>query len=370
MEDTAHLASLVAWLGFALAVLLGAVVHRVNFCTMGAVSDLVNMGDWGRMRMWLLAIVVAILGANLLSLLGYVDLSKSIYWTERFTWLSYILGGLLFGVGMTLGSGCGTRNLVRLGGGNLKSVVVLTFLALSAYMTMKGVLAVPRVALLDTIAIRLDGGQGLHTLIGRLAHADGRTMQWGVMLLIAAGLLAFVFKDAQFRASRDLILGGAVIGAIIVAGWYVTGYVGHLAEDPQTLEEAWLGTNTRRPESFSYVGPLGYGLELLLLWTDRSLKVTFGIAIVAGLMVGSLVYALATRNFRIESFTSAADLRNHIVGGVLMGFGGVTAMGCTVGQGLTGVSTLALGSFLALAAIIAGSAATMRFLYWRMLRES
>jgi uncharacterized membrane protein YedE/YeeE len=321
------------------------------------------------MRMWLLAIVVAILGTNLLSLLGYVDLSKSIYSTERFTWLSYLLGGLLFGVGMTLGSGCGTRNLVRLGGGNLKSVVVLTFLALSAYMTMKGVLAVPRAALLDTIAIRLDRGQGLHTLIARLVDADGPKMQWAVMLLIAAGLLIFIFKDAQFRASRELILGGVVIGAIIVAGWYVTGYVGHLAEDPQTLEEAWLGTNTRRPESFSYVGPLGYGLELLLLWTDKSLKVTFGIAIVAGLMVGSLVYALATRNFRVESFASAADLRNHIVGGVLMGFGGVTAMGCTVGQGLTGVSTLAIGSFLALAAIIAGSAATMRFLYWRMLRE-
>jgi hypothetical protein len=318
--------------------------------------------------MWLLAIAVAILGANVLGLLGYVDLDRSIYRTERFTWLSYLIGGFLFGVGMTLASGCGSRNLVRLGAGNLKSAVVLTFLALSAYMTMKGVLAVPRVTALDALALHFDGGQGLPALLARAAGGNGQSVQWAVVLLVAAGLLAFVFKDAQFRASGDLILGGAVIGAIIAAGWYVTGNIGHLAEDPQTLEEVWVGTNTRRPESFSYVGPLGYSLELLLLWTDASLKVTFGIAIVAGLLLGSLGYALATRSFRIESFRSAGDLGNHIGGAVLMGFGGVTAMGCTVGQGLTGISTLALGSLVALLAIVAGSAATMKVLYWRLAR--
>jgi uncharacterized membrane protein YedE/YeeE len=366
MADTTHLATLVAVLGFALAVVFGAVANRVSFCTMGAVSDVVNMGDWGRMRMWLLAIACAVAAVNLLSLMGYVDVSRSIYAGERFPWLSYLSGGLLFGVGMTLASGCGTRNLVRLGGGNLKSVVVLVFLGLSAYMTMKGVLAEVRVGVFDRLALHFDGGQGLYTLIARAANADVRVTQWVVMLAATAGLLAFVFKDAQFRASRDFVLGGVAIGAIIAAGWYVTGHIGHLAEDPQTLEEVWVGTNGRRPESFSYVAPLGYGLELLMLWTDKSLKVTFGIAIVAGLFVGSLAYALATRRFRLESFTSAADLGNHLAGAVLMGFGGVTAMGCTVGQGLSGVSTLALGSVLVSAAIVAGSAATMKWLYWRM----
>jgi uncharacterized membrane protein YedE/YeeE len=366
MNDTAHLSALVAWLGFGLAVAFGVIANRVHFCTMGAVSDVVNIGDWGRMRMWMLAIAVAILGANLLSLLGYVDLNRSIYLTQRFPWLSNLVGGFLFGVGMTLASGCGSRNLMRLGAGSLKAAVVLTFLALSAYMTMKGVLALPRAALLDAHAIHVESGQSLPSVLGRIAGRAGPGLHWAVMLAVVAGLLAFVFMDVRFRASREQILGGAAIGAIIAAGWYVTGYFGHLAEDPQTLEEAWVGTNTHRPESFSYVGPMAYALELLLLWTDASLKITFGIAIVAGLLLGSLGYALATRSFRIETFASASDLRNHVVGAVLMGFGGVTALGCSIGQGLTGVSTLALGSFLALLAIIAGCALTMKVLYWRM----
>jgi uncharacterized membrane protein YedE/YeeE len=361
-----HLGATIAWLGFGLAVVFGAVAHRVNFCTMGAVSDVVNIGDWGRMRMWLLAIAVAMLAANLLHLTGYVDLERSIYPAERFSWLSFALGGFLFGVGMTLASGCGSRNLVRLGGGNLKSLVVLTFLAVSAYMTMKGVLAVPRAGVLDPVALHFAGGQGVPNLLASLAGMGKPAARGVAMGLVVVALLLFVFKNGEFRRSRELILGGTVIGLVIAAGWYVTGHLGYLPEDPQTLEETFAGTNTRRPESFSFVGPVGYSLELLLLWTDSSLRITFGVAIVGGLLLGSLAYALASRNFRWETFASAADLRNHVLGGVLMGFGGVTAMGCTIGQGLSGVSTLALGSFLALAAIISGSALTMKFLYWRL----
>lgn len=366
MEDTTHIAVLVALLGFALAALFGAVANRTSFCAMGAVSDVLNIGDWGRARMWLLAIACAMAGANLLGLLGYVDFGRSMYTAERFPWLSYLVGGFLFGIGMTLASGCGARNLVRLGGGNLKSLVVLVFLGLSAYMTMKGALAGARVGLSERFAIYFEGGQTLYALIARASAGDARTVQWGVMLIAAAALLVFALKDAAFRARRDLVLGGLLIGTIIAAGWYVTGYLGHIAEDPHTLEEVWAGTNSKRPESFTYVAPLAYSLELLLLWTDQSLKVTFGIAIALGLLAGSLGYALTTRRFRIESFSSAADMGNHLFGAVLMGFGGVTAMGCTVGQGLSGVSTLALGSFLAFAAIIAGCAATMKWLYWRM----
>ena len=364
--DPEHLGATIAWLGFGLAFVFGVVAHRVNFCTMGAVSDVVNIGDWGRMRMWLLAIAVAVVAANLLHLFGYIDLERSIYPAERFTWLSYLVGGVLFGVGMTLAGGCGSRNLVRLGGGNLKSLVVLAFLALSAYMTMKGVLAVPRTSLFEPAAMHLEGGQGLPNLLAQRVGMQAAAARWVVMGVVGAALLVFVLKDRDFRRRRELMLGGAIIGLVIAAGWYVTGHIGYLAEDPQTLEETFAGTNTHRPESFSFVGPVGYSLELLLLWTDRSLRVTFGIAIVAGLFAGSLAYALASRNFRWESFASAGDLRDHVLGAVLMGFGGVVALGCTIGQGLTGVSTLALGSFLALGGIVAGSAATMKFLYWRL----
>ena len=361
-----RLGATVAWLGFALAFVFGAVAQRVNFCTMGAVSDAVNIGDWGRMRMWLLAIAVAVVGANLMHLTGYVDLERSVYPGERFTWLAYPIGGFLFGIGMTLAGGCGSRNLIRLGTGNLKALVVLIVLAVSAYMTMKGVLAVPRTALMERLALHIDGGQGLPNL---LAHASGMSpsaMRWAVTGAVGAALLAFALKDPDFRRSRELLLGGVVLGLVIAAGWYVTGHLGYLAEDPQTLEETFAGTNTRRPESFSFVGPLGYALELLLLWTDSSLRVTFGIAVVAGLFAGALACALATRGFRWEGFTTTGDLRDHVLGGVLMGFGGVTALGCTIGQGLTGVSTLALGSFLALGGILAGSATTMKYLYWRL----
>ena len=364
--DPEHLGATIAWLGFALAFVFGVVAHRVNFCTMGAVSDVVNIGDWGRMRMWLLAIAVAVVAANLLHLFGYIDLERSIYPAERFTWLSYLVGGVLFGVGMTLAGGCGSRNLIRLGGGNLKSLVVLAFLGLSAYMTMKGVLAVPRTSLFEPVAMHLEGGQGLPNLLAQRVGMQAAAARWVVMGVVGAALLVFVLKDRDFRRRRELMLGGAIIGLVIAAGWYVTGHIGYLAEDPQTLEETFAGTNTHRPESFSFVGPVGYSLELLLLWTDRSLRVTFGIAIVAGLFAGSLAYALASRNFRWESFASAGDLRDHVLGAVLMGFGGVVALGCTIGQGLTGVSTLALGSFLALGGIVAGSAATMKFLYWRL----
>ena len=160
-----------------------------------------------------------------------------------------------------------------------------------------------------------------------------------------------------------------VIGLAIVAGWYLTGHVGY-AENPETLEMIHFGTNTRGPESVTNVAPFAYALELLMLWSDASLGVTFAIAVVLGIVLGSLAHSLLARRFRVEGFRSAEDTGNHLVGGALMGFGGVVAMGCTFGQGITGVSTLALGSILTFLSIVAGSAATMKYQYWRMLREA
>jgi uncharacterized membrane protein YedE/YeeE len=159
-----------------------------------------------------------------------------------------------------------------------------------------------------------------------------------------------------------------VLGLLVVLAWYLTGHVGH-GENPETLETVYFATNTRTLESLSFVAPLAYTLELLLLWTDKSLHASFGVATVAGIALGSLAYALASKSFRWEGFASIADLRNQLAGGVLMGVGGVTALGCTVGQGISGVSTLAVGSLLALAGIVGGSAATLRYITWRAERE-
>jgi uncharacterized protein len=342
---------------FALAFVFGAVGNKTHFCTMGAVSDWVNMGDLSRMRMWLLAIAVALLGASLLQWGGLVDFSKSIYTSPNLTWLSHIVGGFLFGVGMTLGSGCGSKTLIRVGAGNLKSLIVYVFLGIAAYMTLRGVLGAFRVGVLEKAVVALPAAQDLPSLTG-IPHIV-------LALIVAAGLLAFIYSSKQFRSSFDHTLGGVVTGLVVVGGWYVSGVIGHVAEDPNTLQEAFVATNSGRMESFSFVSPMAYTLDYLMLWTDKSKIITYGIASGAGVIVGSAAYALATRTFRWEGFRDAEDTANHIVGGMLMGFGGITALGCTIGQGISGFSTLAVGSILTFIAIVAGSAAAMRYQYWR-----
>jgi uncharacterized membrane protein YedE/YeeE len=356
-ENPASLAPLVTGGAFLLAFIFGAVGNRTHFCTMGAVSDWVNMGSLSRMRMWLLAIAVALIGASALALAGVIDLAKSIYPGPNFTWLSYIVGGLLFGVGMTLGSGCGSKTLIRIGAGNLKSVIVYVFLGIAAYMTLKGLLGAFRVEVLEKAAVTLPHGQDLPALLG-----VNRAV---LAALIGGALIVFVYRSKEFRSSFDYTLGGVVTGLVVVGGWYVSGVIGHVAEDPQTLQEAFVRTNTGRMESFSFVSPLAYTLEYLMFWTDKSRVITYGIASAAGVIAGSAAYALATKTFRWEGFRDAEDTANHIVGGVLMGFGGITALGCTIGQGITGFSTLALGSIITFVCIVAGSAATMKYQYWR-----
>ena len=370
MTDTTALAAEVALAAFALAAVFGAVAQRVSFCTMGAVVDIANFGDWRRMRMWLLAIAVAIAGASALQLAGLVDLSKSIYMGERVPWMSHLVGGLLFGFGMTLGSGCGSKTLIRAGAGNLKSLVVLVFLAIAAYMTLKGAFAPFRANVLDPI--RFDVGvigartSDLPSIAAALGIPAARL--W-LPFVVAAGVALFALGNREFRTTREYIIGGLVIGAVIVGGWYISAHLGYVAEDPSTLEEKFVATNTGRAESYSFVAPVAYLLELLMLWTDQSRIVTFGIAGVLGMLVGSAAMAIARRTFRWEGFGSVEDVANHVAGAVLMGFGGVTALGCTIGQGLTGISTLAIGSALTLASIIAGCVLAVRYQTWRLERE-
>lgn len=368
METPAQVVILVIVSGFMLAFVFGAVAQKTDFCTMGAISDIVNMGDWSRMRMWLLAIAVAIAGANALDLAGLVDLSRSAYPAPRWPWLAFLIGGLLFGIGMTLASGCGSRSLIRIGGGNLKSLVAMLFLALAAEMTLRGLLAPLRTEVLGALSIQFDQGQDLAWLLAGALGVGKRSVQPWIAAGLSLALLAFVLKDRDFRADHERLFAAVVIGLTIVGGWYVTGHLGFVAEDPETLQEAYLGTRTARPESFTFIGPAANALELLQFWTDKSARVTFGVAVVVGTLAGAFAYALFKRRFHWESFASASDTRNHAVGGVLMGFGGVTAAGCTIGQGITGVSTLALGSILVFFAIIAGAALTMKIQCWRMLK--
>ncbi len=350
----------VALWGFLAAVVFGAVANKTNFCTMGAVSDWVNMGDKNRLRAWFLAIGVAILGSQTLQTLGYVDLGKSIYLTANFGWLGHLLGGLLFGVGMTLAGGCGQRTLVRVGGGNLKSLVVMLFLGITAYMTLGGLLAPVRIHGIEVTNFDLSAhnipDQSLVTLLGASGVGITPVVHWAVVALVGGGFLLFALASAEFWKSPKDLIAGLVIGAIIVGGWYITGKIGNDAFDPV------------RVESYTFVAPVAENINYLMTYTGSTIN--FGIAAVLGVLAGSFLYAVLSGNFHIETFASRDDMIRHIIGGILMGFGGVLGLGCTIGQGVTGMSTLALGSAITLIMIIFGSALTMKMEYHMMDEQS
>jgi len=366
--DLPGMSAQVLWAAFVLAAAFGAIAQRTHFCTMGAVADIVNMGDWSRMRMWALAAGVAMLGFNAMVGLGWVEAGKSIYAGARLTWLSNLVGGLLFGMGMVLASGCGNKTLVRIGGGSLKALVVLCVLGLAAYATMRGVLAVARVQSVDLVALQLPTGQDLPSLLALWTGLPRPTLALLAGGVIGLALVGWALVRAEGR-HPEVLLGGLGIGAIVVAVWWVSGRLGHLAEHPLTLEEAFLATNSQRMESLTFVAPVAYTIDWLILFSDKSKVLTIAIVSTLGVVAGSAAAALATRSFRWEGFGGTEDTANHLVGAVLMGAGGVTAMGCTIGQGLSGVSTLALGSFIALAGILAGAVLGLRYQAWRLERD-
>jgi uncharacterized membrane protein YedE/YeeE len=340
--------------GFLIALAFGAVANKTRFCNMGAVTDWVLMGDKNRLRAWLLAIAVATIGTQILQAAGLIDLRQSIYLTANFSWLGHLFGGLIFGIGMTLTGGCGQRSLVRLGGGSVKSLIVILVLAISAAMTLYGLLAFLRTGYIEATNIDLAThnmpDQAISSaILAATGLANAQFIHIGAVAGIALGLLIFVFNDAEFRRSFDNIFAGVSIGLFVTAGWFVTGWLAKDDFDPIRLE------------SFSFVAPVGNALQYVMTFTGS--KINFGIAAVFGVIVGSFLYAVSTGRFRIETFSTRTDMLNHLAGAMLMGFGGVLALGCTVGQGITGMSTLALGSMITLASIMFGSAMTVKIQY-------
>jgi uncharacterized membrane protein YedE/YeeE len=358
-----------------MGVVLGGVANKTNFCTMGAVSDWVNMGDMSRMRSWFLAIAVAIMGVSVLEAMSLADVASSRvpYRSSTFFWPRYILGGLLFGVGMTLASGCANKNLVRLGGGNLKSIFVLIVVGVMAYLMISGgmyraVFHEWMMAISPNLSALKVSDQSLGTIVGSLVGMDSpAALNVYAGILVAAVLLFIVFRSSEFRSSMELVIGGLVIGLVIAAGWYVTsGPMGQeWVEFAEFMDEPPPGVGA---QSFTFVGPYGELVYYLTRPTHVDL-ITFGLASLFGVVVGSFLYALFSRSLRIEWFVDFKDFLNHMIGAVLMGIGGVLAIGCTIGQGITGVSTLALGSFVALGSIILGSALTMKIQYYKMVYE-
>ncbi len=355
----------VLWAAFILSVLFGAIAQRTHFCTMGAVSDIVNMGDWTRMRQWGMAVGLAMMGFYTLAAAGLIDPAKTLYASSRFIWLSALVGGLLFGFGMVLASGCGSKTLVRIGGGNLKSVVVFVVMGVAAFATLKGITAVLRVATVDRVAVEFASNAALSNWLGGAVGLSSAGAGLILALVLGLGLIIWALLGRDF-VRFDNLLAGLGLGAIIVAMWWVSGRLGYTPEHPETLQEAFLATNSGRMEALSFVSPMAYTIDWLMFFSDKAKVLTIGIVSVFGVVAGSAVYSVATRSFRWEGFRDAEDTANHLVGATLMGVGGVAAMGCTVGQGLSGLSTLSATSIVAVAAIVAGAVVALKYQVWRL----
>ncbi len=340
-----------AWGGLVIGTVFGFVVQRTNFCAMGSISDILSFEDYRRFRAWLLAIAVALLGSQGLAHVGAVDLLLSMYLTPSLNWFGNIVGGLLFGVGMVFAGGCTSRNLVRVGGGDMRALVVLIVVGITAYMTLGGLFGPTRAWLEQHTAISLDtGSQSLASLLAVTGIASEQTLSWLLTALLAIAIGIYCFKDQDFRTSPGHILGGLGVGLCVVAAWGLTG----LAYDE-------FADAVRNPVSLSYVRPTGDTLEYLQRFT-AGMTPGFGVATVLGALLGALAAALVSGKFKLMGFADSGDTLRNIGGAALMGIGGITALGCTVGQSIAGVSTLAAGSFLTFVAIVAGGVLGMKWM--------
>jgi hypothetical protein len=389
-ENFASAQSFLLIAGFVIAFIMGAIVNKTHFCTMGAVSDWINMGHTGRFRAWGLAIGVALLGVVILEMSGLVNLSSSYppYRNGQLIWAENLLGGILFGIGMTIAGGCGNKCLVRIGAGNLKSIFVSLVIGIVAYFmlnplpgsdqTLYSLLFYPWI---NPLAINTGVSQDLGTVLGGGDHALVIRLVIGLILGLLLVWLAFKSKD--FRSSADFAIGGIAVGLCVLAAWYVTSNISvnidgenyplsqyynewdilAESEEGKPAIGAALG-----PQSFTFINPMGQTVGYAAGAFNSSL-LTFGLMALFGVTAGSLAWALVSRTFRIEWFASWGDFFSHILGATLMGFGGVLAMGCTVGQAITGISTLAIGSFIAFAGIVLGSALTMKVQFYKMMYE-
>jgi len=364
-EQISSLGSQALLITLFITTILGIIMQKTSFCTLGAVSDGILMEDWSRMRQWCLAIGIAILGVALMSHLGWIDVSKSFYTGNRVLYLSTLIGSTLFGIGMVLASGCGSKTLIRIGGGNLKSIVVFIVLGLVAYMTMRGFLGIMKANTIDKVSLSLSTNQDLPSILSASFGIAKENLRSILALIIGGAFIGFAVLKKSFWNTENL-LAGIGVGVGITAIWWVSGHYAHLTEDPNTLQEAFLVTNSGRMESLSFVAPYAFALDWMMFTSDKSKVLTIGIVAVIGMILGSAISSILSKNFRWESFRGVEDTANHLVGAALMGFGGVTAVGCTVGQGLSGLSTLALNSFIAFPGFILGAYIGLQYLQWRL----
>ena len=336
--------NVVATAGLLIGFVYGIVGLLSGFCLLSSLRGWWADGDSRLIRTFALALAVAVVATQFIAGYGAVDLSKSVYLQPSFSAPLMFAGGLLFGYGMVLANGCGSRALVLLGRGNLRSFVVVIVLGITAQMTLRGLIAPARIALLQ-----ISTTKPAHLSLPECLRAFGVgevSARVVAAFAISAVLVIFAFAHLPFRRARGQIAAGLAVGLLVAAGWFATGYLGADEFNPAAVT------------SLTFIAPVADTVQYVMLSTGLTLN--FGIAMVAGVFAGSLLTALVTRRFYLEGYISPRHMLRSMAGAALMGSGGAMALGCSIGQGLTGISTLALSSFVAVAGILLGTAAGLR----------
>lgn len=348
---------LVALCGLALGVIAGWVARRARFCTFGAVEDMVMTGNLRRLKSWGLAIVTALLAVQIMHAAGIARIDQTYYLSPQFHWAGAIVGGFMFGVGMALVGTCGFGTLVRMGGGDLRAFVTFLVMGLSAYMTAGGIAGYVRRYVLEAPSLDLSalGGQGLPHLLGALSGMAADDLWLPVALILSAVILSWCFSSRGLGGKWRDILAGIALGLAVAGGFAATGILGDDPFEPIAVR------------SLSYVLPPGQAVIYLL--TFYGAKINFAIALVFGTVAGSFAAAAQEGELRVEAYDDAREMRRHLIGAFLMGFGGVAAYGCTIGQGMSGLATLSMSAPLATGSILIGAVAGLYYLLAGSLGE-
>lgn len=336
-------AMLIGLIGLCGGIVLGLAARLGRFCTLGAVEDYLYQQNDTRLRMWGLAIGVAGLTAFGAAGMGGFDIARNVYWMTPWSPFGSILGGLMFGYGMSLAGTCGFGALARLGGGDLRSFVIVLVMGIAAYIMMSGPLAPLRITAMAATTPALEAqsyAQVISRLTGLPMIAAGLLMSGGI------GLAALGAR--RFRENRTAVIWGALAGLAITSGWIGTSWV------------ATHGFMLQPVQSHTFSAPLGETILFLMTASGGGSWISFGVASVLGVVVGSFFGSVIKGHFRWEACEDPRELKRQMLGAVCMGFGAVLAFGCTVGQGMSAFSVLSLSAPVTFAAIFAGAALGLR----------
>lgn len=328
------------WAGLLLGCGFGVAARLGHFCLLRGLRQVHSGGgDAPALRAYALALAVAIVASQSLASMQHIDLARAQIVRTAFGVPGVLLGGTLFGFGMVMAQSCGARALVLLAGGNLRALVVLASLGLAAQATLTGVLAPLRQGLQGIGQVNLDAA----TLPAQLQAAG---MNDGLAVLVAAlppvaVLLGFALRKGVLRRMPRDALAAVVVGLLVALGWWISSHVDVDPFDPAALT------------SLSFIAPVAETFLYLQVAVGR--EMSLGPVVVFGVLVGAFAVALANGSLHLEGFDSPQRLWAAIAGGCLMGFGGVLAVGCSIGQGLSGLSTLAFASVPACSGIVLGT---------------